>query len=105
MSSATPLPTALAMVTLPARAALMMPAHPRTELLRKCKGSEVLVVDAAVHDVDASLPHRRAHEHPIVAADQIASFDERYAHLAGQEGVLEVRRVVHPGVSTTTVGS
>ena len=39
LSSATPLPTALASITLPARAALSRPEQPSSELLRKCTGS------------------------------------------------------------------
>jgi hypothetical protein len=42
-------------------------------------------------------PARRAHEQRLVLDDEIAPLDELDAHLARQERVLEVRRVVHAG--------
>ena len=39
-------------------------------------------------------PLGRAHEDDVVAADEVATLDQLDAHLAGEERVLEVRRVV-----------
>ena len=58
---------------------------------------EELVVDPAVHDVHGLVTRRRAHEDAVVAAHEVATFDQLDAHLAGEERVLEVRRVVHAG--------
>ena len=55
---------------------------------------EELVVDAAVDHVDAVLALGRAHVDDAVAAHEVATLYERHAHLAGEERVLEVRRVV-----------
>ena len=84
-------------MTLPARAALTSPAQPSIESGRKCSGSRILVVDAAVDDVHGLLARGRAHEHAVVAADEVATLDQLDTHLAGEERVLEVRRVVHAG--------
>ena len=56
---------------------------------------EVLVVDASVDDVHGLVTARRAHEHVIVAAVQVAALDELDTHLAGEERMLEVRRIVN----------
>ena len=58
---------------------------------------EIVVVDAAVDHVDALLARGRPHEHALVAAHEIATLDQLDAHLARQERVLEVRRVVESG--------
>ncbi|MCY1360487.1 hypothetical protein D9M69_471170 [compost metagenome] len=56
---------------------------------------EEVVVDAPVDHVDALRPLRGAHEQVVVLDEQVAAFDQLHAHLLRQEGVLEVRRVVH----------
>ena len=56
---------------------------------------EELVVDPAVHHVHPLLAGRGPHVDDPVPADQVPAFDQFDAHLAGQEGVLEVGRVVH----------
>ena len=94
MSSATPLPIALAMVTLPARAALTMPGTPRVESLRKTAGIEEVVVDPAIDDVDPLEPARRAEVDDVLVDHEVAALDQLDAHLAREEGVLEVGRVV-----------
>ena len=91
LSSATPLPTALAMETSPDRAALTSPGQPITESRRKCQRVEEVVVDPAVDDVDRPRPCRRtdiARRSPL--DDQVAALDQLDAHLAGEQGVLEV---------------
>ena len=85
---------AFAIVTFPARAAFTIPAQPMSDSGRNCTGSRILVVDPAVDDVDAALAGGRAHEDDVVARDEVAALDELDAHLAGEEGVLEVRRIV-----------
>ena len=81
-------------MTLPARAAFRIPAQPSTESGRNWSGIEVVVVDAPVDDVDALLARGRAHEDALVAAHEVATLDQLDAHLAREERVLEVRRVV-----------
>ena len=51
------------------------------------------VVDAAVDRVDLGEPPRRAHVADAVAHDEVGRLDELDAHLAGEEGVLEVGAV------------
>ena len=94
MSSATPLPTTLAIVTLPARAALTMPGAAEHRVGAEVQRVEVVVVDAAVDDVDALLARGRAHVDDVVAAHEVAALDQLDAHLPGEERVLEVRGVV-----------
>ena len=55
---------------------------------------EVLVVDAPVDDVDRALALRRAHPHPVAAADEVAALDQLDAHQPGEQRVLEVGGVV-----------
>ncbi len=54
---------------------------------------EEIVVHAPVDHVHAAQSRGRAHVDDIVVDEQIASFDERHAHLAREKGVLEVRGV------------
>ncbi len=54
---------------------------------------EEVVVHAAVDHVDAAQPGRRPHVDDVVVHEQVAAFDERHAHLAREERVLEVGRV------------
>ena len=72
-----------------------MPAQPSIDVGQEVQRVEELVVDAAVHDVDALFAARRPHVEHVVAADEVAALDELDAHLPGEERVLEVRRVVH----------
>ncbi len=58
---------------------------------------EELVVHAAIDDVDATLAGGHPHVDDVVADDEVSPLDELDAHLAGEEGVLEVGRVVHSG--------
>ena len=58
---------------------------------------EELVVHAAVDHVDLAAPVRRAHVDAVVEHEEVAALDELDAHLLGQEGVLEVGRVVDAG--------
>ena len=55
---------------------------------------QVDVVDTPVDDVDLALALGGAHVDLVVAAEQVAAFDQLDAHLAGQQRMLEVRRVV-----------
>ncbi len=56
-----------------------------------------VVVDPAVDDVDPPQPGGGAHEHPAAPALEVAALDQLDAHGAGQQGVLEVGRVVDTG--------
>jgi hypothetical protein len=58
---------------------------------------EEVVVDPAVDHVHLLLAPRGPHEDVVVLDDQVAPFDEHHAHLASQEGVLEVSGVRHAG--------
>ena len=49
-----------------------------------------VVIEAAVHGVDALQAARRAHVEHVVADDEVGRLDELDAHLAGEERVLEV---------------
>src|SRR5207253_1528616 len=61
------------------------------------EGVEEVVVDPPVDDVNPVLALRAAHVDPVVAAHQVATLHQLDAHLAGEEGVLEVGRVVDAG--------
>jgi len=82
------------MVTPFARAALSSPGHPTRPKVQRV---QEVVVDAAVDDVDAALPLRRAHPDRVVPAGQVAALHELDPHEPGQQGVLEVRAVVDAG--------
>ncbi len=60
-------------------------------------GVEVVVVDAPVEHVDRLGTTDGTHPHLVVAAVEVTALDEFHAHPAGEEGVLEVRRVVDTG--------
>ncbi len=81
LSSATPLPTALAIVTLPARAAAIRPGTPSVESAAERHRVEERVVDPAVDDVDALQTLGGAHGHDVVVDDEVAALDELDAHL------------------------
>ncbi len=56
-----------------------------------------IVVDAPVDHVHRPVALRRVHEDPVARGDQVAALDQFHPHQPGQQGVLEVRGVVHPG--------
>ena len=58
---------------------------------------EKIVVDAAVDDVHAPQPLRRAHVHEPAVDQQILALNQFYSHLAGKKHVLVEGRVVDPG--------
>ena len=58
---------------------------------------EEVVVHAPVDDVDAPQAGRRPHVDDVVVHQQVAAFDERDAHLAREERVLEVGGVADAG--------
>ncbi len=58
---------------------------------------EKIVVDAAVDDIDALRPLRRAHVCNLVFDEEIAPFDQFDAHLLSKEGVLEIGAVIGAG--------
>ena len=58
---------------------------------------EVVVIDAAVEHMHRFGTADRAHPDLVVAAVEVTALDELDAHPAGEERVLEVRRVVHAG--------
>lgn len=64
-----------------------------------------IVVDAAVDDVDGHEAGGGAHVDLGVAHDEVASFDNRDAHLAGEEGVFKVGGVVDAGGEEDHVGA
>ncbi len=73
------------------------PGRAEHRVLAEDQRVEELVVDAAVDHVDALQALRRAHVDDVVVAQQVAALDELDAHVAGEERVLEVGRVVHAG--------
>jgi hypothetical protein len=70
--------------------------HAQQAVAPKHQRIEEIIVDPAVDHVDLLLALGRPHEDVVVLDDEIASLDEHHAHLAGQEGVLEVGGVRHP---------
>ena len=56
-----------------------------------------VVVDPPIDHVDPLRSRGGAHEDPAPPALQIAAFDQLDAHGSGEQGVLEVGRVVDPG--------
>ena len=71
------------------------PGHAEDRVAAEHDGVEEGVVDAAVDHVDALEAVRRAHRHHVVVHHEVAALDQLHAHLAGEEGVLEVGGVVH----------
>ena len=96
LSSATPLPGALASVTRPAAQARIRPGHAEHAVGAEELGIDVGVVGAAVDDVHRRGPPRGAHEHLVAADEQVGGLDQLDAHRARQEAVLEVGRVERP---------
>ena len=68
--------------------------HAEQAVLAEGERVEEVVVDAPVDDVDALHAPRRAVEDAVAVDDEIARLDDLDAHLAAEERVLEVRRVV-----------
>ena len=68
--------------------------HAEQAVVAEDERVEEVVVDAAVDDVDPLQPARRAVKTRLSVHDEIAALDELDAHLAREERVLEVRRVV-----------
>ena len=71
------------------------PRHPEQRVGAELERVDEGVVEPAVDRVDARQAARRAHVADVVADDQIGGLDQLDAHLAGQEGVLEVGAVGH----------
>ena len=63
LSSATPVPGALASATCPLRYAAKSPGQPEDRVRTEHDGIEEIVVDAAIDDVDALKAVGRAHAH------------------------------------------
>ena len=95
--SITPEPSALAIVTLPARAASTSPATPSDESPRSSSGSQKLSSSLPEDDVDRLQAFERLDEDAAVAHRQVAAFDQREAQIAREVRMLEVRFVVRPG--------
>ena len=88
--SITPDPSALAMVTLPARAASTSPATPSVESRAQFQRIAVAVVESPEDDVDRLQAVERLDEDAPIPHRQIASLDQREPEIARQVGVLEV---------------
>ena len=65
---------------------------------------EELVVDPAVDHVHRLEALRRTHHHAAAPALEVTTLDQLDAHGAGQQRVLEVRAVEHPGGEDDDVG-
>ena len=72
---------------------VQQPGDAQVRVGSKRERIEKVVVHAPVDDVHAPQPGRRPHVDDVVVHQQIASLDERHAHLAREKRVLEVRRV------------
>ena len=83
-----PLPTALATVTRPARAAFEQTRAAHQGVGAELERVDVVVVDPAVDDVDRHLALGGAQEDVGAVAHQVAPLDQVHAHQAGQQGVL-----------------
>jgi hypothetical protein len=57
-------------------------------------GVEEVVIDPAIDYVDPAQPTDRAHIDTVVLDGEVAPLDQRHPHLAGEEDVLEIGRVV-----------
>jgi hypothetical protein len=55
---------------------------------------EKLVVDTAIEHVDRLVTAGRAHREASVDDAQVTALDQLRAHLVGEEGVLEIGRIV-----------
>ena len=97
MSSATPFPMPLAMVTRPARAAFDNSRAADKRLGPELQRVQVLVVDAPIDDMDGHLALGRPQEDVGAMADEVPPLHEVHAHEAGEQGVLVERGVVHAG--------
>jgi hypothetical protein len=64
---------------------------------RKRERVDEVVVHAPVDDVHLPQPAGGARVDAVLVDDEVAALDDLDAHLAGQEAVLEVGRVVDPG--------
>ena len=71
--------------------------HAQQAVAAEGEGIEELVVDSSVDDVDLTLAVGAAHEDPVALDEEVAALHQRHAHLAGEERVLEVGRVVDAG--------
>ena len=72
------------------------PGHAEHRVAAEEDRVEEVVVEAAVDDVDAAQPGGRAHVDLAAPALQVAALHELDAHGPGEQGVLEVGRVVDP---------
>ena len=97
LSSATPLPTALADGDAAAAHRRDQAGDPEHRVAAEVHRVEELVVDPPVDDVDRAVAGRRLHAHLAADADEVAALDELDAHHPREEGVLEVRGVEDPG--------
>ena len=95
--STSPLPSAFATATLPARTACTRPATPSEESLRSESGSQKTIVDAAQQHVHALETAERLQVQHAVAHGEVAALDQREAEVARQVRVLEVGLVVGAG--------
>ena len=94
--SISPLPSALATVTLPA--APLPPAPPRRGKIRaQFDGVAETVVHAPQNHVHLLEPFERLEENAAVAHRQIAALHQRETEITRQIGVLEIGFVERPG--------
>ena len=97
MSSAMPVPTALASASIAGRVGRHQPGHAESGIRAEGEGVEEVVIDAAVDHVDAFQALGGAHEHLIVLDDEVASLDQLDAELVGEERVLVIGGIVDAG--------
>ena len=79
---------------LPARYAPIRPGDAELAVAAEGQGVEEVVVDPAVDHVDPLRPAGRPHEDLAAVEEQVAPLDQLDAHLAGEEAVLVIGRVV-----------
>ncbi len=94
LSSATPAPGRVGQRHVALAVHVDQPRHAEEAAAAEGERIEEVVVDPAVDHVDLLLAVRAAHEDVVALDEEVAPLDERHAHLAGQERVLEVGRVV-----------
>ena len=95
--SITPVPSALATATLPARDRFHQPGDAEQRVAAQLERIAEVVVEPAEDDVDRLQAVERLEEHAAVAHGQVAALDEREAEIAREVGVLEVGLVVRAG--------
>ena len=97
MSSATPVPMALARAHISGAIGVEESRNAEAGIAPEAERVEEIVIDAAIDDVDAAQSGGGAHVDDVVVNEQVAAFDEFDAHLLREKCVLEIGGVEDSG--------